>query len=69
MAFWLDVGGCPWRKEKDAIKPMSTVAILATLGLPRLLRLWCCSPVVVEDEGAQGHGQVGPAHTSLAAEE
>lgn len=48
---------------------MSTVAILATLGLSRLLRLWCCSPVMVEDKGAQGHAQVGPAHTSLAAEE
>lgn len=48
---------------------MSTMAMLTTLGLSHLLSLGCCSPVVEEDEGAQGHGQVGPAHSSLAAEE
>lgn len=36
---------------------------------PCLLGLLRGSPVVEEDEGAHGHGQVGPAHAGLAAEE
>lgn len=41
----------------------------APRGLPCLLGLLGSSSVVVEDERAHGHGQVGPAHAGLAAEE
>lgn len=36
---------------------------------PCLLGLLRGSAVVEEDEGGHGHGQVGPAHATLAAEE
>lgn len=60
------------RWEKEEINPVP-----GGMGIPpvpprwllRLLGLLGSSSVVVEDQGAHGHGQVGPAHTSLAAEE
>lgn len=60
------------RWEKEEINPVP-----GGMGIPpvpprwllRLLGLLGSSSVVVEDQGAHNHGQVGPAHTSLAAEE
>lgn len=58
--------------EKKEIKPAPEEQAFPQprpQGLRHLLRLLGSSSVVVEDEQAHGHGQVGPSHAGLAAEE
>lgn len=60
------------RWEKKEIKPAPVAQACPPphlQGCPRLLGLLGGSSVVMKNKRAHGHGQVGPAHAGLAAEE